>query len=161
MSLFLPPYLALRVQSRSEALQTSKAVQAQVGNITSLSAHHWQTVDTSTIYRPLWPNSGSQRLPYYPLTLSFRSPFLCFQATAWPFKLCVGSLHWCVGVHGHKSRTLLATEIFLEKTGLLLQSLSLSLSIPLSFLLLLCFSSITLITLLIGSCNTLETAERA
>ncbi len=53
----LPPSLsvfgqALQQMKALSSERTSKAARAQVGNITSLSTHHRQTVDTRTIYYP-------------------------------------------------------------------------------------------------------------
>lgn len=54
---------------------TSKAATAQGGNITSPGAHHWQTVDTRTIYYPRGQTRAANILPITP-QLPLSDPFL-------------------------------------------------------------------------------------
>lgn len=91
--------------------QTSKAAPVQVANITSISTHHWQTLDTRTIYCPRVHTTT----PRYLLTRLFTSLFLYVPVfrLVWPFKLCVGAACVWVCVQGRERRILLATEIFL------------------------------------------------
>ncbi len=65
VSVSLPPSLSMHGQGLSSD-QTAKAVQAQVGNITSVSTHHWQTVDTSAIYCPCGRTQAANVLPITP-----------------------------------------------------------------------------------------------
>ena len=140
---------------------TSKAAQVQVGNIMILSTHHWPTVDTRTIYCCCGRTPAADVFPIIPqLSLSdLFLPGLLFSSYSMAFQASMLAPSLCVGVHGLERRTLLATEIFLEKKKHTLQkrsTLTISHCLPLSLLRFpLCLSSITLITLLIGSHNTL------
>lgn len=158
MSLSLPLY----GQGLSSE-RTSKAAQAQVGNIMILSTHHWPTVDTRTIYCRHGRTQAADVLPITPqLSLSDLSlPGLLFSSYSVAFQASMLAPSLCVGVHGLERRILLATEIFLEKkkkknTLQKRSTLTISLCLPLSLLHFpLCLSSITLNTLLIGSRNAL------
>lgn len=135
--------------------QTSKAVQAQVGNITSLSTHHWQTVDTRAIYYPCGQTQAANVLPITPrlslLDLSFSALLFSGYSVAFQASYCLCICAWvCMGVRG------LCFKKKKKKTHCKkVHSYNLSLPSTLSYSLALCLSSITLITLLIGSCNAL------
>lgn len=107
--------------------QTSKVVQAQVGNITSLSTHHWQTVDTRTIYYPCGQTQAANVLPITPrlplLDLSFYVLLFSGYSVAFQASHCLCICAWvCMGVRG-EDLALKKKKHTLQK-GPLIQSLS-------------------------------------
>ena len=137
----LPPSCTLRVPSSSE--QTSKAVRAKVGNLTSLSTRYWQTVDIRTIECPGGQTQAATATLYYPYTLFQITLPLCFCILC-----CLSSFMLALHVCGCAASAGLPPENTKSCT-----CFTLSLPPTLCYALTLYLNSITLITLLIGSCN--------
>lgn len=119
--------------------QTSKVVQAQVGNITSLSTRHWQTVDTRTIYYPCGQTQAANVLPITPrlplLDLSFSVLLFSGYSVAFQASYCLCICAWvCMGVRGEdlalkKKKTHIAKRSTHTISLCLPRSLILSLSV--------------------------------